>query len=98
MYVFISAFVNCFLEMVQMFFLKITENINISGNILLNIVLSDSLPMSRTGKNNVLLVCVPNPPLDAKKADSKEAIPMLIRVKTSDDADKLLETLNKHKS
>ncbi|GBM68967.1 Nuclear pore complex protein Nup50 [Araneus ventricosus] len=68
------------------------------GNILLNIVLSASLPMSRTGKNNVLLVCVPNPPVDGNKADSKEAIPMLIRVKTSEEADELLETLNKHKS
>ncbi|KAF8797305.1 nuclear pore complex protein Nup50-like [Argiope bruennichi] len=68
------------------------------GNILLNIVLSASLPMSRTGKNNVLLVCIPNPPVDVKKADSKEAIPMLIRVKTSEEADELLETLNKYKS
>ncbi|GBM37159.1 Nuclear pore complex protein Nup50 [Araneus ventricosus] len=68
------------------------------GNILLNIVLSASLPMSRTGKNDVLLVCTPDPPVDAKKADSKEAIPMLIRVETSEEADKLLETLNKHKS
>lgn len=68
------------------------------GNILLNIVLSASLPMSRTGKNNVLLVCVPNPPVDPKGKDSKKAIPMLIRVKTSGDADELLEMLNKHKS
>lgn len=78
------------------------------GNILLNIILSDSLPMSRTGKNNVLLVCVPNPPLvpkkdsketkDSDEADTKEAIPLLIRVKTSEDADGLLEILNKHKS
>lgn len=70
------------------------------GNILLNIILSTSLPMSRTGKNNVLLVCVPNPPLETKSTDSKEqsAIPMLIRVKTGGDADELLETLNKHKS
>ncbi|XP_015929764.1 nuclear pore complex protein Nup50 [Parasteatoda tepidariorum] len=68
------------------------------GNILLNIILTASLPMSRTGKNNVLLVCIPNPPVDAKKTDSQEAIPMLIRVKTAEDADELLEALNKHKS
>ncbi|XP_054712462.1 nuclear pore complex protein Nup50-like [Uloborus diversus] len=68
------------------------------GNILLNIILSSSLPMSRTGKNNVLLVCVPNPPVDAKNPDSKDAIPMLIRVKTAEDADELLEMLNKYKS
>ncbi|GFX11560.1 nuclear pore complex protein Nup50 [Trichonephila clavipes] len=68
------------------------------GNILLNIVLNASLPTSRTGKNNVLLVCIPNPPLDVKNPDSKEAIPMLIRVKTEQEADELLETLNKYKS
>ncbi|GFT07204.1 nuclear pore complex protein Nup50 [Nephila pilipes] len=68
------------------------------GNILLNIVLNASLPMSRTGKNNVLLVCIPNPPVDVKDPDSKEAIPMLIRVKTEEEADELLETLNKYKS
>ncbi|KFM70641.1 Nuclear pore complex protein Nup50, partial [Stegodyphus mimosarum] len=50
------------------------------GNILLNIMLSASLPMSRTGKNNVLIVCIPNPPVDIKNPDSKEAIPILIRV------------------
>lgn len=42
-------------------------------------------------------MCVPNPPIDPKKADTKEAIPMLIRVKTGEDADELLQTLNKHK-
>lgn len=68
------------------------------GNILLNIMLSASLPISKTGKNNVLLVCVPNPPLNPKKPDSKEAIPILIRVKTSEDADELLDQFNKHKS
>ncbi|GIY24177.1 nuclear pore complex protein Nup50 [Caerostris darwini] len=68
------------------------------GNILLNIMLNASLPMSRTGKNNVLLVCIPNPPVDAKNPNSKEAIPILIRVKSAEEADELLETLNKYKS
>merc|ERR1712150_30360 len=36
------------------------------GNILLNIMLSSSMPMGRQGKNNVSLMCVPNPPLDEK--------------------------------
>lgn len=67
-----------------------------SGNILLNIRLSASLPMSRNGKNNVMICCIPNPPADAKNPD--KAIPMLIRVKTSEDADELLENLNKYKS
>lgn len=45
------------------------------------------MPCSRTGKNNVLLVCVPNPPLDEKNASAPAT--MLVRVKTSEDADEL---------
>ena len=48
------------------------------GNVLLNILLSSSIPTTRVGKNNVMLVCVPNPPVDPK-ADSSEPCPMLIR-------------------
>lgn len=66
------------------------------GNILLNIRLSASLPISRSGKNNVMIACIPNPPVDPKNPD--KAIPMLIRVKTAEDADELLNTLNKYKS
>lgn len=45
------------------------------------------MPCSRTGKNNVLIVCVPNPPVD----ESSAAVPvtLLIRVKTAEDADEL---------
>ncbi|KAG5830710.1 hypothetical protein ANANG_G00313510 [Anguilla anguilla] len=32
------------------------------GNILLNILVPASMPCSRKGKNNVMVVCVPNPP------------------------------------
>ena len=48
------------------------------GNVLLNILLSASMPTTRVGKNNVMLVCVPNPPVDPK-ADSSVPCPMLIR-------------------
>lgn len=62
------------------------------GNIILNIIISPSMPLQRQGKNNVSLVCVPNPPVD-KKADPNKPIPMLIRVKTTEDADQLLEKM-----
>ncbi|ROT84086.1 Nuclear pore complex protein Nup50 [Penaeus vannamei] len=63
------------------------------GNILLNIILNKSIPTIRAGKNGVIIACIPNPPLDGK-SDSKEPVKMLIRVKTSDDADELLEKIN----
>uniref|UniRef100_A0A2P2HY03 Nuclear pore complex protein Nup50-like n=1 Tax=Hirondellea gigas TaxID=1518452 RepID=A0A2P2HY03_9CRUS len=66
------------------------------GNVLLNIVLNSSLPTMRTGKNNVLIVCVPNPPIDPK-VESNTPVTMLIRVKTSDDADELLKKIDEHK-
>lgn len=61
------------------------------GNILLNVLLSDGLPVSRLGKNNVMVVCIPTP--DSKPPPTS----VLLRVKTSDEADELLETINKHK-
>ncbi|KAA0195160.1 hypothetical protein HAZT_HAZT010890 [Hyalella azteca] len=66
------------------------------GNVLLNIVLNSSLPTQRMGKNNVLIVCVPNPPLDNKEGTDKP-VTMLIRVKTSEDADELFKQINDHK-
>ncbi|NXN81323.1 NUP50 protein, partial [Bombycilla garrulus] len=61
------------------------------GNILLNVLIPPKMPCSRTGKNNVLIVCVPNPPIDEKNP----AVPvtMLIRVKTTEDADELHKIL-----
>ncbi|XP_058529154.1 nuclear pore complex protein Nup50 [Ochotona princeps] len=61
------------------------------GNILLNVLIPPNMPCSRTGKNNVLIVCVPNPPLDEKNASAPAT--MLIRVKTSEDADELHRVL-----
>ncbi|KAK9509524.1 hypothetical protein O3M35_006824 [Rhynocoris fuscipes] len=61
------------------------------GNILLNIILNDSVPSKRVGKNNVMLVCL----LEVDK--SLKSVPTLLRVKTEADADNLLEIINKYK-
>uniref|UniRef100_A0A3B3YBG6 Nuclear pore complex protein Nup50 n=1 Tax=Poecilia mexicana TaxID=48701 RepID=A0A3B3YBG6_9TELE len=65
------------------------------GNILLNILVPSTLPCSRVGKNNVMVVCVPNPPVDDK--NPSVAVPLLIRVKTAEDADELHKTLEEKK-
>ncbi|KAK2083432.1 Nuclear pore complex protein Nup50 [Saguinus oedipus] len=61
------------------------------GNILLNVLILPNMPCTQTGKNNVLIVCVPYPPIDEKNA----TIPviMLIGVKTSENADELHKIL-----
>ncbi|XP_016047532.1 nuclear pore complex protein Nup50 [Erinaceus europaeus] len=61
------------------------------GNILLNVLIPPNMPCTRTGKNNVLIVCVPNPPIDEKNASAPATL--LIRVKTSEDADELHKIL-----
>ncbi|NXT62719.1 NUP50 protein, partial [Chaetops frenatus] len=61
------------------------------GNILLNVLIPPKMPCTRTGKNNVLIVCVPNPPIDEKNPAAP--VTMLIRVKTSEDADELHKIL-----
>ncbi|XP_072942003.1 nuclear pore complex protein Nup50 [Epargyreus clarus] len=71
--------------------LLVRANTNL-GTVLLNLVLSSSIPTQRMGKNNVMLVCIPTP--DAKPPPT----PILIRVKTAEEADNLLSTLNKHKA
>ncbi|XP_006866897.1 PREDICTED: nuclear pore complex protein Nup50 [Chrysochloris asiatica] len=65
------------------------------GNILLNVLIPPNMPCSRTGKNNVLIVCVPNPPIDEKNASTPAT--MLIRVKTSEDANELHKILLERK-
>ncbi|KAM7293469.1 nuclear pore complex protein Nup50 isoform X1 [Ixodes scapularis] len=66
------------------------------GNILLNILLAPTLPVSRLGKNNVALVCVPNPPMDPNET-SPAPTTLLLRVRTAEDADELRDTLNRYK-
>jgi len=65
------------------------------GNILLNIFLSPQITTQRVGKNNVMFVCVPNPPIDPKIPSAPT--PMLLRVKTDADADQLLKKLDEAK-
>ena len=69
------------------------------GNILLNIMLATSLPVSRSGKNNLLLKCVPNPPISSKPEEKADDTPvsMLIRVKTGEDADELMGIIDERK-
>ncbi|CAM4567518.1 hypothetical protein PO909_029284 [Leuciscus waleckii] len=66
------------------------------GNILLNIMVPSSMPCSRTGKNNVMVVCVPNPPVDDKNPSTP--VPLLVRVKTAEDADELHGILQEKKA
>lgn len=61
------------------------------GNVLLNFIVGSSLPIQRIGTNNVAVVCIPTP--DTKPPP----VTVLLRVKTSDDADELFKTLEKHK-
>uniref|UniRef100_A0A1A8RBH3 Nuclear pore complex protein Nup50 n=1 Tax=Nothobranchius pienaari TaxID=704102 RepID=A0A1A8RBH3_9TELE len=65
------------------------------GNILLNIIVQHSMPCSRVGKNNVMVVCVPNPPIHDKNPSGP--VPLLIRVKTDEDADELHKILEERK-
>lgn len=61
------------------------------GNLLCNFILSESIPTQRLGKKDVMLVCLPTP-------DSKPPpVPILLRVKSPEDADDLLAVLEKHK-
>lgn len=71
--------------------LLVRANTNL-GNVLVNLILASAIPTQRMGKNNVMMVCIPTP--DAKPPPT----PILIRVKTSEEADELLETLNKYKT
>lgn len=54
-----------------------------------------SMPCTRVGKNNVMVVSVPNPPIDEKNPGAP--VPLLIRVKTAEDADELHKTLEEKK-
>lgn len=60
------------------------------GNILLNVLLGAGIPAKRMGKNNVMLVCIPTPEEGPKPSS------VLLRVKTSDDADELHAEITKY--
>lgn len=57
------------------------------GNILLNALLTKEIPLKRMGKNNVMLPIM----------DNDKPTTALIRVKTGEDADELLENMEKNK-
>ncbi|XP_003702330.2 nuclear pore complex protein Nup50 [Megachile rotundata] len=61
------------------------------GNLLLNTLLTESIPTKRMNKNTIMLVCLPKP------ESTPPPVPVLLRVKTEEDADALFEALNKHK-
>ncbi|KAG8333006.1 Nuclear pore complex protein Nup50 [Homalodisca vitripennis] len=61
------------------------------GNVLVNVLLNNSIPTQRMGKNNVMLVCLPTP------QDLPPPTTILLRVKTDVEADDLLATIEQYK-
>lgn len=61
------------------------------GKLLCNFILSKSIPTKRMGKKDVMLVCLPTP------ESTPPPVPMLLRVKSPEQADELLKELEKHK-
>jgi len=62
---------------------------NTLGNILLNISIPKAPAPASVGKNNCLITTVPNPPIEGVEG----AVPILIRVKTGEDRDELIEVI-----
>ncbi|KAJ4450056.1 nuclear pore complex protein Nup50 [Periplaneta americana] len=60
------------------------------GNLLVNTLLSAGMPVQRMGVNNVMIACVPTP------ETKPPPIPVLLRFKTSADADEALEKLKQY--
>lgn len=60
------------------------------GNLLLNFILNATVPLQRMGKNNVMLLSIPTPDCNPPP------VPILLRVKTAEEADDLLEVLQKY--
>jgi len=69
---------------------------NTLGTILLNVLLSKSIPTSLQGTNNVSLSCIPNPPIIGSKSTASPVC-MLLKVKTADNASELLKQLDDNK-
>ncbi|XP_046860970.1 LOW QUALITY PROTEIN: nuclear pore complex protein Nup50-like [Xenia sp. Carnegie-2017] len=68
----------------------IIRNDTALGKIILNVIINESTPMSRSGKNNVLLLSVPNPPVFSNPSDNSKPVSYLIRVKSAENAEELL--------
>ncbi|XP_034946745.1 nuclear pore complex protein Nup50 [Chelonus insularis] len=61
------------------------------GNLLINTLLTESVPTKRANKNTVMIMCLPLP--DSEPPPTS----IFLRVKSSEDADSLLEALEKNK-
>lgn len=60
------------------------------GNVLLNVRLTPDMPMM-LNKNNIIVVCPPNPPVSKK--ETSDTLTYLIRVKTGELAEQLYSTI-----
>lgn len=69
----------------------IVRGTNSLGNLILNFLLTESIPIKRMNSTNIMFVCLPMPDFEPPPTA------ILLRVKTAEDADTLIETLNKHK-
>lgn len=58
------------------------------GTVILNILLQKSLPLEKNSKNNIMTVDL--------TANDKKGMPIMIRVKTEDDANELLKKLKEY--
>lgn len=65
------------------------------ANILLNVKLSKSSPISKIGPKDVSFLCVPNPPIPG--VEEKKPCKFLFKVKSEEFALELVEKLNKNK-
>lgn len=76
----------------------IVRNDTALSKIILNVFVTEETPTSRSGKNNVLLMSVPNPPVFGKDGDNTKPVSYLIRVKTAENADELQQHLRTAKN
>lgn len=65
------------------------------GNILVNVVLTSAIPTQRMGKNNVMVICILPSPAGSPKQSTPSTV--LLRVKTSEEADELFKAIEKYK-
>lgn len=60
------------------------------GNLLCNLILSEKIPIEKKGKRDVLLICLPTP-------EFTSPVPLLLRVKSPENAEELFQELEKNK-
>jgi nuclear pore complex protein Nup50 len=65
------------------------------ANLLLNVKLNKSLPVSKVGPKDVSYLCMPNPAI--ANVNSNVPCKFLFKVKTEDEASELFEKLNEYK-